>query len=255
MPAYARAVAATVQEADGVAQKVKFARALSFCLGIFVGTLVMKGKSAIRKIGGRRPSDSRDKDKDSKFVAIDITAIQEPPSSSGTIDHSVEHPEGSREKPMNRSSSPVGNRPGDAPPPGRDRKQLAQIARAEEYRKQKDMLAREQQMQAQQKKLQDISKRADSAAKLALDAAEVALDAAAKADAESFEANRYLFEQKAIEEARRQPKSPEEEAALQAKYGQMDLEEKAFNILVDLGMIDLHDEPTDYGEDDEQSFQ
>lgn len=245
------ATAATVQEADGVARKV---RVLSFCLGIFVGSLVMKGTSAMRKIEGRRRSDN--KDKDSEVVDIDITAIQEPPSSSGTKEHSVDQPNGSaRENPMISSSSSVRNRPGDAPPAGRDRKQLAQIARAEEYRKQEDMLAREQQMQAQQRRLKDISKRADSAAKLALDAAEVALDAAAKADAESFEANRYLFEQKAIEEARRQPKSPEEEAALQAKYGQMDLEEKAFNILVDLGMIDLHDEPTDYGEDDEQSFQ
>ena len=254
---HARAVAATVQEADGMAQKVKFAKAcLSFGLGIFVGSLVMKGKSFMRKDEGTRTSGSGDKDKDSEAVAIDITALQEPPSSSGTKEHPVDQPTGSaREEPTNSPSSPAAESPGDAPPAGRDRKQLAQIARAEEYRKQKNMLAREQQMQAQQRRLEDISKRADSAAKLALDAAEVALDAAAKADAESFEANRYLFEQKAIEETRKQPKTPEEEAALQAKYGQMDLEEKAFNILVDLGMIDLHDEPTDLSEDDEQSFQ
>ena len=31
--------------------------------------------------------------------------------------------------------------------------------------------------------------------------------------------------------ARQQPKSPEEEAALAAKYGAMDLEERAFTIL------------------------
>ena len=72
---HARAVAATVQEADGMAQKVKFAKAcLSFGLGIFVGSLVMKGKSFMRKDEGTRTSGSGDKDKDSEAVAIDITA-------------------------------------------------------------------------------------------------------------------------------------------------------------------------------------
>ena len=50
------------------------------------------------------------------------------------------------------------------------------------------------------------------------------------------------------------PKSLEEERRLQEKYGNMDLEERAFNILVDLGMVDLHSDPEDVTlglEDDE----
>ena len=46
--------------------------------------------------------------------------------------------------------------------------------------------------------------------------------------------------------ARQQPKSSEEERKLQEKYGNMeDLEERAFRILVDLGMVDLHTDPAD----------
>ena len=51
-----------------------------------------------------------------------------------------------------------------------------------------------------------------------------------------------------------QPKSIEEERRLQEKYGNMDLEERAFNILVDFGMVDLHSDPEDVTlglEDDE----
>ena len=42
---------------------------------------------------------------------------------------------------------------------------------------------------------------------------------------------------------RQQPKSPEEERLLKERYGGMELEERAFNILVDLGMVDLHSDP------------
>ena len=52
-----------------------------------------------------------------------------------------------------------------------------------------------------------------------------------------------------IVQARQQPKSNEEEQELQEKYGSMDLEERAFNILVDLGMVDLHSDPDGEGED------
>ena len=40
--------------------------------------------------------------------------------------------------------------------------------------------------------------------------------------------------------ARQQPKSPEEEAKLAAKYGAMSLEDRAFAILSDLGMIEFY---------------
>ena len=46
-----------------------------------------------------------------------------------------------------------------------------------------------------------------------------------------------------IEAIRAQPKSPEVEAALQAKYGAMELGERAFNILLDLGYITTSPEP------------
>ena len=52
-----------------------------------------------------------------------------------------------------------------------------------------------------------------------------------------------------IVQARQQPKSNEEEQELQEKYGSMDLEERAFNILVDLGMVDLHLDPDGEGQD------
>ena len=47
-----------------------------------------------------------------------------------------------------------------------------------------------------------------------------------------------------IVKARQQPKSTEEERILQQKYASIqDLEERAFNILVDLGMVDLNPDP------------
>jgi len=59
-----------------------------------------------------------------------------------------------------------------------------------------------------------------------------------------------------IAEARKQPKSPEEEKALQEKYGAiMNLGERAFQILLDLWMIELTPDPDspdyDHSEDDE----
>ncbi len=47
----------------------------------------------------------------------------------------------------------------------------------------------------------------------------------------------------ALAEARKQPKAPEVEEALAAKYGAMDPETRAFNILVDLGIVELTPEP------------
>lgn len=43
--------------------------------------------------------------------------------------------------------------------------------------------------------------------------------------------------------ARKQPKSPEEEKKLAERYGGMNLEERAYNILIDLGMIIPSEDP------------
>ena len=57
------------------------------------------------------------------------------------------------------------------------------------------------------------------------------------ADEKSAKAGKGRDRQAAIAVARMQPKSPEEETVIAEKYGKMDLEERAFTILVDLGMI------------------
>jgi hypothetical protein len=51
--------------------------------------------------------------------------------------------------------------------------------------------------------------------------------------------------QAAISLARQQPKSPEDEMNLQERYGAMSLEERAFTILYDLGMIEKNADPND----------
>ncbi len=58
----------------------------------------------------------------------------------------------------------------------------------------------------------------------------------------------------ALAEARKQPKAPEVEEALAAKYGAMDLETRAFNILVDLGMVDLSPEPEETENPDDNAI-
>lgn len=60
----------------------------------------------------------------------------------------------------------------------------------------------------------------------------------------------------AIAEARRQPKPPEVEAELAARYGSMDLEERAFAILVDLGMVEITLDPSspDYDNSKDDDF-
>jgi len=73
--------------------------------------------------------------------------------------------------------------------------------------------------------------------------------AAAAAEAEEAAAKELGFPSAAVMKARLQPKSPEEEAALAAKYGAMELGEKAFTILTDLGMIDLNPDPSDPNRD------
>ena len=74
-------------------------------------------------------------------------------------------------------------------------------------------------------------------------------DEAAAKGAEEAEARELGYPSVAAMKARQQPKSAEEEAALASKYGAMDLEERAFSILVDLGMIELNPDPEDPNRD------
>ena len=60
----------------------------------------------------------------------------------------------------------------------------------------------------------------------------------------------------AIAESRSQPKSPDVEAELAARYGSMELEERAFNILLDIGMIESNPDPdsADYDSSNDDEF-
>jgi len=49
----------------------------------------------------------------------------------------------------------------------------------------------------------------------------------------------------AITEARKQPKIKSEEQILAKRYGKMSLEDRAYNILVDLGIVEVHLDPND----------
>jgi len=91
---------------------------------------------------------------------------------------------------------------------------------------------------------------AAEAARLAKEAEEKRLveEAAAK-EAEEAQARDLGYPSVAVMKARQQPKSAEEEAALASKYGAMDLEERAFSILADLGMIELNPDPDDPNRD------
>jgi len=74
-------------------------------------------------------------------------------------------------------------------------------------------------------------------------------DEAAAKEAEEAEARELGYPSVAVMKARQQPKSAEEEDALANKYGAMDLEERAFSILADLGMIELNPDPDDSNRD------
>lgn len=110
---------------------------------------------------------------------------------------------------------------------------------------------------AEEKRLAEEAAAAAAKAKAEAEAAEAARlaeekrlaeEAAAKEAAEA-EARELGYPSVAVMKARQQPKSAEEEAALAAKYGAMDLEERAFSILADLGMIDLNPDPEDPNRD------
>lgn len=60
----------------------------------------------------------------------------------------------------------------------------------------------------------------------------------------------------AILEARKQPKSPEVEQALAEKYGALDAGERAFAILIDLGIVEASPDPDskDYDSSNDDQF-
>jgi hypothetical protein len=55
--------------------------------------------------------------------------------------------------------------------------------------------------------------------------------------------------------ARKQPKSPEEESLLAERYASMDMKDRAFNILLDLGMITPSNDPDDPDYDKSADFE
>jgi len=111
--------------------------------------------------------------------------------------------------------------------------------------------------EAEEKRLAEEAAAAEAKAKAEAEAAEAArlaeekrlAEEAAAAEALEAEARELGYPSVAVMKARQQPKSAEEEAALASKYGAMDLEERAFSILTDLGMIDLNPDPEDPNRD------
>lgn len=99
--------------------------------------------------------------------------------------------------------------------------------------------------EAEEKRLAEEAAAKEAAAK----AAEEARLAKEAEQAQDAKARELGYPSAAVMKARSQPKSPEDEAALAARYGAMDLEERAFSILADLGMIELHLDPDDPSRD------
>lgn len=64
-----------------------------------------------------------------------------------------------------------------------------------------------------------------------------------------------LAEMEELQKKRQQPTLPAEQEALSKRYGEMNSEERAYNILLDLGLIELHPDPEsddyDHSNDDE----
>merc|ERR1711966_556714 len=104
--------------------------------------------------------------------------------------------------------------------------------------------------EAEEKRLAEEAAAAKAAAEEAA-AKEAEEEAAriAEKEAEEAKAKELGYPSVEVMKARQQPKSTEEEASLAGKYGAMELGERAFAILADLGMIDLHPDPDDPSRD------
>ena len=115
-----------------------------------------------------------------------------------------------------------------------EEKRLAEEAAAKEAAAKAEAEAARLAKEAEEKRLAEEAKAAEEA-RLAKEAEQ----------AQDAKARELGYPSAAVMKARSQPKSPEDEAALAARYGAMDLEERAFSILADLGMIELHLDPDD----------
>jgi cold shock CspA family protein len=119
-----------------------------------------------------------------------------------------------------------------------EEKRLAEEAAAREAAAKAEAEAARLAKEAEEKRLAEEAKAAEEA-RLAKEAEQ----------AQDAKARELGYPSAAVMKARSQPKSPEDEAALAARYGAMDLEERAFSILADLGMIELHLDPDDPSRD------
>lgn len=115
-----------------------------------------------------------------------------------------------------------------------EEKRLAEEAAAKEAAAKAEAEAARLAKEAEEKRVAEEAKAAEEA-RLAKEAEQ----------AQDAKARELGYPSAAVMKARSQPKSPEDEAALAARYGAMDLEERAFSILADLGMIELHLDPDD----------
>jgi colicin import membrane protein len=138
---------------------------------------------------------------------------------------------------------------------GKAREASLALEAKKEAEKREQALAQEAKARAEAVALEDAARKA--AEKAAADANVSASKKKQELTARSLLADRFAREEKVraaererlatiaakqgnIDAMRTWPKSAEEEAALAAKYAAMDLEEKCFNVLLDLGMIKLH---------------
>mmetsp|Transcript_9602 Transcript_9602/g.15702 ORF Transcript_9602/g.15702 Transcript_9602/m.15702 type:complete len:365 (+) Transcript_9602:90-1184(+) len=113
------------------------------------------------------------------------------------------------------------------------------------------MVGEKHKAKAEAEKKAEAEAEAAAKAKAEAEAAEAArlAEEAAAIEAAEAEARELGYPSVAVMQARKQPKSAEEESSLARKYGAMDLEERAFTILADLGMIELNPDPEDPNRD------
>lgn len=143
---------------------------------------------------------------------------------------------------------------------GRTRDENQRIAEEEERQKREEAQARaEAERFIQRQREQEAARLVAANEKAAEELERTKLLEAKKAEAEQkwieermdkAEAQAAIRQMnRSIQEARQQPKSPEEERMLQEKYASLPLQERAFSILLDLGMVSPtpdRDDPSKY---------
>ena len=139
---------------------------------------------------------------------------------------------------------------------GRTRDENQRIAEEEERQKREEAQARaEAERFIQRQREQEAARLVAANEKAAEELERTKLLEAKKAEAEQkwieermdkAEAQAAIRQMnRSIQEARQQPKSPEEERMLQEKYASLPLQERAFSILLDLGMVSPTPDPDD----------